>query len=65
MTALNTVSTVYLPNKIQRASEMYGTLGIAGTILLWLFIIGQLLVCATLLNAVWTDSAHPQPLPEG
>ena len=67
LAALNTVSTVYLPSKIQRASEMYGTLGIAGAILLWLFIIGQLLVCSTLLNAVWTDSAHPRtgPLPAG
>ncbi|MGZ4619402.1 MAG: YhjD/YihY/BrkB family envelope integrity protein [Frankiaceae bacterium] len=67
LAALNTVSTVYLPSKIQRASEMYGTLGIAGAILLWLFIIGQLLVCSTLLNAVWTDSAHPRtvPLPGG
>lgn len=63
LTAMNTVSTVYLPNKIQRASEMYGTLGIAGAILLWLFIIGQLLVCAALLNAVWTDTAHPRPFP--
>lgn len=63
VTALNTVSTVYLPSKIQRASEMYGALGIAGTILLWLFVIGQLMVSATLLNAVWTDSAHPQPGP--
>ncbi len=67
VTTLNVVSTVYLPSKIQRASEMYGTLGIAGAILLWLFIVGQLLVCATLLNAVWTESAHPRsvPLPAG
>lgn len=63
ITALKTVSTVYLPHKIQRASEMYGTMGVAGAILLWLFIIGQLLVCAALLNAVWTDTAHPRPYP--
>lgn len=56
LATLKTVSAVYLPHRIQRASEMYGALGVAGAILLWLFLIGQLVVCAALLNAVYADA---------
>ena len=53
LAAMNTAGTVYLPHRIQHASAMYGTLGVAAAILIWLFVFGQLLVCAALVNAVW------------
>jgi uncharacterized BrkB/YihY/UPF0761 family membrane protein len=57
--ALNLVSRVYLPYRISHASEMYGALGVAATILAWLLIIGQVIVSAGLLNSIWTDHRHP------
>ncbi len=56
---LNLVSRVYLPYRISQASEMYGALGVAATILVWLLIIGQVIVSAGLLNSIWTDHRHP------
>ncbi|SDJ41855.1 Uncharacterized membrane protein, BrkB/YihY/UPF0761 family (not an RNase) [Frankineae bacterium MT45] len=53
--ALHAISRVYLPNKIHSASELYGSLGIAGTMLAWLLIIGQVIVFASLANVVWAD----------
>jgi len=53
LAAMNTAGTVYLPHRIQHASAMYGTLGVAAAILIWLFVFGQLVVCAALVNAVW------------
>jgi membrane protein len=56
---LNLVSRVYLPYRISQASEMYGALGVAATILVWLLIIGQVIVSAGLLNSIWTEHRHP------
>ncbi|HEX3908384.1 MAG TPA: YhjD/YihY/BrkB family envelope integrity protein [Mycobacteriales bacterium] len=52
---LNLVSRVYLPYRISHASEMYGTLGVAATILAWLLIIGQVIVSAGLVNSIWAE----------
>jgi membrane protein len=52
---LHAVSRVYLPRKIQHSSSLYGSLGVAGTILFWLLIIGQIVVSAALVNSVWTE----------
>ena len=38
--------------KIEHASALYGTLGTAATILLWLFLIARLLIAAAVTNAV-------------
>lgn len=52
---LDLVSRVYLPQKLERSAQLYGTLGIAGAILAWLLIIGQLIVAAALVNSVFTE----------
>lgn len=53
--ALHVAALVYFPNKIERASALYGTLGVALVVLLYLFLIGQILVVSALTNAVWLD----------
>ncbi|SOD72481.1 uncharacterized BrkB/YihY/UPF0761 family membrane protein [Jatrophihabitans sp. GAS493] len=53
--ALHAVSRVYLPNKLHSASELYGSLGIAATMLAWLLIIGQVIIFSSLANVVWAD----------
>jgi uncharacterized BrkB/YihY/UPF0761 family membrane protein len=52
---LHAVSRVYIPRKLKSSSELYGALGLAGVILGWLLIIGQVIVSGALVNSVWTD----------
>ncbi len=59
---LHAVSRVYLPRRIERSSELYGTLGIAGVILAWLLLVGQVVVCAALVNSLWAEN-RPAPRP--
>ena len=55
LAVLHAVSRVYIPRKVQHSSELYGSLGIAGVILTWLLIIGQLIVSSALVNSVWLE----------
>jgi uncharacterized BrkB/YihY/UPF0761 family membrane protein len=48
---LHLVSVYYLAEKLQSSSELYGALGSAAAVLLWLFLIGRLIVASALLNA--------------
>jgi uncharacterized BrkB/YihY/UPF0761 family membrane protein len=48
---LHLVSVYYLADKLQSSSELYGALGGAAAVLLWLFFIGRLIVASALLNA--------------
>ena len=65
---MHVASRVYLPAKLAHSSQMYGTLGIAGTILAWLLIIGQVVVCGAFTNSVWAEyrarrrGAPPEPV---
>jgi uncharacterized BrkB/YihY/UPF0761 family membrane protein len=43
--------TYYLAGRLERSPNLYGTLGGATVVLLWLFIFGRLLVSGTFLNA--------------
>lgn len=54
-TALNIASAVYFTDKLQQSSQLYGALGVAITVLLYLFFVGQIIVIATLVNTVWYD----------
>ena len=53
--ALHIAALVYFPSKIERASALYGTLGIALVALLYLFLMGQVFVASAIANAVWVD----------
>lgn len=50
--ALHLVSVVYLPGRLARASELYGTLGVAAAALVWLALMARLVVLGQVLNAV-------------
>lgn len=55
LAVMNAVSRVYLPARFAHSASVYGTLGIAGVILAWLLLIGQLLVVSCLVNSIWSD----------
>lgn len=57
---LNLVSVLYLPHKLARASQLYGTLGVAATMLVWLALVARLLVLGQVVNAV-RDEARGRP----
>ncbi|HEY5887112.1 MAG TPA: YhjD/YihY/BrkB family envelope integrity protein, partial [Acidimicrobiales bacterium] len=48
---MHLVGTLYLPGKIERASDTYGTLGTAIVLLLWLYLFGRLIIAGGILNA--------------
>jgi uncharacterized BrkB/YihY/UPF0761 family membrane protein len=52
---LHVVSRVYLPGRLARSSELYGSLGVAVVILAWLLIISELVVGAAFMNCVFSE----------
>ncbi len=48
---MHLVGTLYLPHRIERASDTYGTLGTAIVLLLWLYLFGRLMIAGGVLNA--------------
>ena len=52
---MHLVSRVYLPARLQHSAALYGSLGIAAVILVWLLLFGQLVVWSAIINAVWFD----------
>lgn len=57
--AMNVFSSVYLVGKASHFSDLYGGLGVASVLLLWLYIIARLWVGAVVLNATLWDRKHP------
>lgn len=53
--ALNIATVVYFADKLERSSQTYGSLGIAVTVLLYLFVVGQVLVISAITNTLWVD----------
>jgi uncharacterized BrkB/YihY/UPF0761 family membrane protein len=56
---LHLIAVVYLPGKLARSSELYGALGVAAVILVWLALITRLVVLGQVLNAVLAERARP------
>jgi uncharacterized BrkB/YihY/UPF0761 family membrane protein len=52
---LHLVTVVYFSRKLNSASELYGNLGTATVVLLWLYLIARLLVASAVLNATLWD----------
>jgi uncharacterized BrkB/YihY/UPF0761 family membrane protein len=50
--AMHLVSSYYLPRKLSSTSQLYGALGLAATVMTWLFLACRLIVAATVLNAL-------------
>lgn len=55
---LHLVTVFYLADKLQSSSELYGALGGAAAVLLWLFLIGRLVVGSAVLNATLWERRH-------
>jgi membrane protein len=58
---LHLVAVLYLPGRLSRASELYGALGVAAAVLVWLALIARLLVLGQVLNAVLAERAAGTP----
>lgn len=56
--ALYLFTALFLGPKLSSATALYGAVGIATTILFWLFIVGRLVIAAAILNAATYDRAH-------
>jgi uncharacterized BrkB/YihY/UPF0761 family membrane protein len=52
LSAMHLVSAYYLPHKLSSTSQLYGALGVAATVMTWLFVACRLIVAATVLNAL-------------
>jgi uncharacterized BrkB/YihY/UPF0761 family membrane protein len=48
---MHLVAILYLPHRVERASETYGALGTAIVLLLWFYFFGRLIVAGGVLNA--------------
>lgn len=55
---------LYLAPRLGRSSELYGALGAATVILLWLYLEARLFVGAAFLNACLWERAHPAESPD-
>ena len=60
MQALHLVVALYLAPKLGRSSELYGALGAATVILLWLYLVARLIVSGAFLNAMLVDLREEQ-----
>jgi membrane protein len=60
LATLHVVSRVYLPARIEHSSALYGSLGVAGAMLVWLLATGQLMVGCAILNRVWLRHRDPR-----
>ena len=58
--ALHLFSVYFLGHRVQSASELYGSLGVAAAILAWLYLIGRLMVASAMLNATFWERRQAQ-----
>lgn len=55
LSLMQLVGRIYLPARFEHSSELYGSLGVAAVILVWLLLLGHLTVISALVNRVWLD----------
>jgi uncharacterized BrkB/YihY/UPF0761 family membrane protein len=53
---LHAFTSLYLVDRADRAADLYGPLGVATVLLLWLFVASRLVIASAVLNAVLWDS---------
>jgi hypothetical protein len=56
---MNLVATVYLPSRVESASETSGALGLAVVLLAWVYLYARLLVFGSVLNTTLWRQHHP------
>ena len=54
-------TVLFVAGRIERSSETYGSLGVAFTMLLWLFIVSRVIVASAMLNAALAHRRRPTP----
>jgi uncharacterized BrkB/YihY/UPF0761 family membrane protein len=54
----------WISGKIESASALYGALGIAAAILLWLYLLGRVVVASAVLNVTVWERKHGAPAPD-
>lgn len=58
---LHLASVYVLARRVAKASALYGSLGVAAALLLWLYLLGRLVVAAAMLNAtLWERRGVPE-----
>jgi uncharacterized BrkB/YihY/UPF0761 family membrane protein len=63
---LHLVTVYYLAGKVESSSQLYGALGAAAGVLLWLYLLGQVVVSSAVLNAyLWNARRGATPPAEG
>lgn len=61
---LHVFTTWYIVGKLSRSSELYGALGAAATLMFWLYLVGRLIVAASVVNAGLAAERVDQPSPD-
>jgi uncharacterized BrkB/YihY/UPF0761 family membrane protein len=54
-------TVLFVAGRIEHSSQTYGSLGVAFTILLWLFIVSRVIVASAMLNAALAHGRRPTP----
>jgi uncharacterized BrkB/YihY/UPF0761 family membrane protein len=55
-------SVYFLAHRVDKASNLYGSLGVAAALLAWLYLFGRMMVAAAMLNAtLWERRSGPPP----
>ena len=64
--AVHLATVLFIGAKVARASATYGSLGVAFTVLAWLYILSRIIVASAMLNAArWERRAQRLPHPTG
>ncbi|MGH3062142.1 MAG: YhjD/YihY/BrkB family envelope integrity protein, partial [Gaiellaceae bacterium] len=58
---LHVAVAFYFAPKLERSSELYGALGTATVLLVWLYLFGRLFTSATFLNATLWERRQERP----
>ena len=66
MQAFYLFATIFLAPKLANATQLYGLLGIAATVLFWLYVLGRLTIGAATLNAsLYENRVATEPPADG
>ena len=61
---MHLATVYYFAGHLAHSGRLYGSLGIAATLLLWLYLVCRLIVAGAFLNASLWYRAHPRPQPD-
>jgi uncharacterized BrkB/YihY/UPF0761 family membrane protein len=63
MQAMHLLTVYYFSAQLAQAGRLYGSLGVAATLLVWLYLVARLMVGGAFLNATLWYRKHPQARP--